>query len=154
MVQYLEDTETSACFAAMPSLCMTYRDCDKVGEPHQNVIQVCHGKMERYCDSFLETMINLHSESHTKLPLQRETRIRLHEGFLEMRNRALAFHGDTTPWNRFDELRACTVEGRKRYVHQELFDANRASNYTLPLCIMDNPKRPGRSVALELRYLQ
>lgn len=139
----LKDTETSACFATLSSRCMIFEDQDRLAQPHRAVLQRCHGRIEKYVGSVLETIVNLHPHSHPrKLPLSIGTRMRLQEGFLEMRNKALAFHEEGTRLSRFNK--------RKHLVHDELLDANRASDYTLPVCIMEDPRSLNGSVALRL----
>ena len=142
-LDFLKDTRSNACFAVLSRNCLTYHARDDLSKRHiRKICSLSPGGSRS--QPLLETLINLNTETDANRQPAAKARLRLQDGFLEIRNGSsarLAFYERFSLINRMEELAIVTRDGQKGHQHKELVTPQRASSSVVPVCIMDRQKR-------------
>ncbi|WPG98576.1 Hypothetical protein R9X50_00136800 [Acrodontium crateriforme] len=136
---FLKDTRDESCFAFISPRCLTYTGSDELKSRRIRMLCSCrHGNSDR---PVFQTAIELDPKAKVRLPLEIEARIRLADGFLEIRNDdavQLAAYGRRGLLSRLEELAICARDGQMGHQHRESMTAGiRPSRNTVPVCIVD-----------------
>lgn len=136
-----KDTDESACFAFVSRRCLSYMGRNPLVK--SSVCHICCKGQWAASEGVLHTVICLDPASKPELPLERGARIRLAEGFVEVRHRKrvdvpqLAVYERWSVLNRLIEISICAREGKRGSQHKELLTSSRGSDFTIAVCIVD-----------------
>ncbi|KAK4549844.1 hypothetical protein LTR36_005145 [Oleoguttula mirabilis] len=133
----LKDTAETACFAVISPRCLR-RTAEQKRMPAP-----CPCVQDKSASPVVHTLINLDPSSQAALPLAIGARVRLTQGYLEIRSRGsinqLAYYERYGFLNRIEEAAMCARDGQMGHLHKELVAVQRASGHVASVCIMDRP---------------